>query len=533
MHILKTNKYLQVFVIIISALTSCSGQQTNTNKIAERDTTITPATAYSKLFLDSLKLEAFIKQESATANAASTIRDFYRNRNYQFAWFTETGIAEHTKSFWNLHNNYISDFGDTALKYKQLHKEISAFMQSDSTVAFTPVLLLQKELQLTKHFFEYSKNAYSGKMDPNVLKWFIPRKRINEVALLDSFLSHAGKQVQDWEPLNIYYQRLKKELIHYHAIDKAGGWKEINADKLKKYKQGDTAVAIKAIKLRLQTSNDYVVNDTTIIYTSDFIAAVKLKQRSFGLKEDGIISYAFIKELNVPVKERIRQMLINLERMRWVPQQQEPNIILVNIPEYRLHVFEAGKKIFSINIVVGKEANGTVIFSDQLKFVVFSPYWNIPTSIVQKEILPAIRRNSNYLSKMNMERTGNGFRQKPGGKNSLGKVKFIFPNSYNIYFHDTPSKSLFNQDKRAFSHGCIRLAEPQKLAAYLLRFQPEWTTKAITDAMNTSKENWVTLKKEVPVFISYFTTWVDEEGLLNFRDDVYGHDKNLAKGLFE
>ena len=328
-------------------------------------------------------------------------------------------------------------------------------------------------------------------------------------------------------------QRLKKELIHYHAIDKAGGWKEIKADKLKKYKQGDTAVVIKAIKLRLQASNDYGINDTTVFYTSDFIAAVKLKQRSFGMKEDSIISYALIKELNVPVQERIRQMLINLERMRWVPQQQEPNIILVNIPEYRLHVFEAGKKIFSIDIVVGKEAYGTVIFSDELKFVVFSPYWNIPASIVQKEILPAIRRNSNYLSKMNMEKTGNSFRQKPGGKNSLGKVKFIFPNSYNIYFHDTPSKSLFNQDKRAFSHGCIRLAEPQKLAAYLLRFQPEWTTKAITDAMNTSKENRVTLKKEVPVFISYFTTWVDEEGLLNFRDDVYGHDKNLAKGLFE
>ena len=533
MHILKTNKYLLVFIIIISALTSCSGQETKTNKIAERDTTITPATSYSKLFLDSLQLEAFIKKEAAIEKAASTMRDFYRNRNYQFAWFTETGIAEHTQSFWSLHNNYISDFGDTALKYKHLHKEISAFMQGDSTVVLTPVLMLQKELQLTKHFFEYSKNAYSGKMDPNVLKWYIPRKKINEVALLDSFLSLGGKQLQDWEPLNVYYQRLKKELVHYHAIDVAGGWKEIKADKLKKYKQGDTAAAIKAIKLRLQISDEYKINDTTMFYTSDFIPAVKLKQKSFGMKEDGVINYAFIKELNVPVIERIRQMLINLERMRWVPQQQEPNIIVVNIPEYRLHVFEAGKKIFSIDIVVGKEANGTVIFSDQLKFVVFSPYWNIPASIVRTEILPAIRRNRGYLSKMNMERTGNGFRQKPGGNNALGKVKFIFPNSYNIYFHDTPSKSLFNKDKRAFSHGCIRLAEPQKLAAYLLRFQPEWTTETITQAMNASVENWVPLKKEVPVFISYFTTWVDVDGLLNFRDDVYGHDKKLAKGLFE
>ena len=534
MYMPKANKYLQVlFTIITSVLGSCTAQETNPIKIAERDTTITPATSYSKLFFDSLQLESFIKKESATGKAAGTMRDFYRSRNYQFAWFTENGIAEHTRSFWSLHNNYISDFSDTAMMYKNVHKEIGAFMQGDSTVKLSSEQMLQKELQLTKHFFEYSKNAYSGKVDPNVLKWYIPRKKINEVALLDSFLSLAGKQVQEWEPLNIYYQRLKIEMIHYHTIDKAGGWMEMKADKLKKYKPGDTATIVKAMKVRLQISGEYNINDTTSFYTPDLIPAVKLKQRSFGLREDGVISYGLIKALNVPVKERIRQMLINLERMRWVPQQQEPNIILVNIPEYRLHVFEAGKKIFSIDIVVGKAANGTVIFSDQLKFIVFSPYWNVPASIVQKEILPSIRRNGNYLSRMNMERTGNGFRQKPGGNNALGKVKFIFPNSYNIYFHDTPSKSLFNQEKRAFSHGCIRLAEPQKLAAYLLRFQPEWTTETITEAMNASIEKWVPLKKEVPVFISYFTTWVDGEGLLNFRDDVYGHDKRLAKELFE
>ena len=233
MYIFKSNKYLQIIVIIISALSSCKGQQKNIISTSERDTTITIATAFSKLFLDSAQLEVFIKKESAIGNAAGNMRDFYRSRNYQFAWFTETGIAEHTRSFWNLHNNYISDFGDTALKFKHLHKEIGEFMHGDTTTAISPQLMLQKELQFTKHFFEYSKNAYTGKVDPNVLKWYIPRKKINEVALLDSFLSHAGKQLQDWEPLNIYYQRLKKELIHYHAIDEAGGWKEMQADKLK------------------------------------------------------------------------------------------------------------------------------------------------------------------------------------------------------------------------------------------------------------------------------------------------------------
>lgn len=503
-----------------------------------RDTTITTTTAFSKLFLDSIKLSDFLKKEPTSTNGADQMRNFYESRNYQFAWFTENGIAEHTRSFWSLHNNYINDFGDTALKYKHLHREIGMTLNEDTAVVISPMKMLEIELQLTKHFFEYSKNAYSGKVDPNTLQWYIPRKKINEVALLDSFISRDGKKLQDWEPVNIYYQRLKKELIHYHFIDNAGGWMVIPANTLQRFKPGDSALIIKALKKRLQISGEYKNNDTTSYYSTELIPAIKLKQRSFGLKEDGIINNALITELNVPVKERIKQMLINLERMRWVPLQPEPNIILVNIPEFRLHVFENAKKLFSIDIVVGKEAHSTVIFTDQLKYVVFSPYWNVPSSIVRKEILPAINRNRNYLSKMNMEQTGYSgglpvIRQKPGGANALGKVKFIFPNSYNIYFHDTPSKSLFAQEKRAFSHGCIRLAEPQKLATYLLRNQPEWTTTKINEAMNASIEKWVLLNKQVPVFISYFTAWVDSEGLLNFREDIYGHDKKVAKQLFE
>ena len=524
-------KYFQIFFIVL-LVSSCRGQQKNTNS-AIRDTTITKATSFSSLFTDSSALEAFLKTDDTDVNAADRMRSFYKSRNYQFAWFTANGVAEHTRAFWSLHNNYINDFGDSSLKFKHLHREIDMFMNTDTAVAVLPEKMRATEFQLTKHFFEYSKNAYSGKVDPNELQWYIPRKKINPVALLDSFLSRDGKKLQDWEPMNIYYQRLKNELVHYHAIDKAGGWQQILADKQKTYKPGDAGPIIRAVKERLHISGENKSADTTSIYSAELIPAVKLRQRSFGLKEDGVIRYALVKELNVSVKERIRQMLINLERMRWIPQEQEPNIIVVNIPEYRLHVFENAKKLFSMDIVVGKEAHSTVIFTDQLKFVVFSPYWNVPASIAQKEIIPAIRRNGNYLSKMNMEPIGNGFRQKPGGANALGKVKFIFPNSYNIYFHDTPSKSLFTKEKRAFSHGCIRLAEPQKLATYLLRDQPEWTTETITEAMNASIEKWVQLKKQIPVFISYFTSWVDSEGLLNFREDIYGHDKKMATQLFE
>ncbi|MEO8109381.1 MAG: L,D-transpeptidase family protein [Ginsengibacter sp.] len=531
------NKYLHTIVIALIVFASCRGQQTQVKEV-QRDTTITPATSFSKLFLDSTTLEKFIKDQNASDSDAVKLRNFYKSRNYQYAWFTEDGIAEHTRAFWNLHNNYISNFGDTALRFKNLHQEIDTLLNGDSTLKISPQQTLQTELELTKHFFEYSKHAYAGKVNPKDLEWFIPRKKIDAVVLLDSFIARDGKNLEGWEPVNVYYQHLKQELLHYYTIKKSGGWKDIESDKSKKYKRGDSALVIKQVKQRLQISGDDKSVDTSAYYTSELEPVIQRVQKSFGLEEDGIITASLITALNAPVTERIRQMLINLERMRWIPQQPPGNLLLVNIPEFRLHVFDSGKKQFSMNVVVGKEGHSTVIFTDQLKYVVFSPYWNVPASIVKNEMLPAMRRNSNYLPRNNMERTGtsNGLpviRQKPGGTNALGRVKFIFPNSYNIYFHDTPAKSLFSESNRAFSHGCIRLAEPVKLAEYLLRDQPEWTPEKIKEAMNASKENWVTLKKPVPVFISYFTAWVDSDGLLNFRTDIYGHDKEIAAHLFE
>jgi murein L,D-transpeptidase YcbB/YkuD len=186
-----------------------------------------------------------------------------------------------------------------------------------------------------------------------------------------------------------------------------------------------------------------------------------------------------------------------------------------------------------MDVVVGKDQHKTVIFNGDMKYVVFSPYWNVPPSIVKNEILPAMRRNSNYLARHNMERHNGGIRQKPGANNSLGLVKFLFPNSHNIYLHDSPAKSLFNETDRAFSHGCIRVAEPKKLAQYLLRTDTSWTSEKISAAMTKGVERYVTLKQSIPVFIAYFTTWVDRAGKLNFRKDVYKRDERLALLILE
>lgn len=527
-------KYFFHILIPFALLISCSNKKTNDIRIS-RDTTINPGNSFSELFLDSTFVEKFIELQEFDDSTVNRLRNFYNSRNYQFAWLTEEGLAEQAYAFWNLHNNYINYSKDSSFIDKSLHHKMESLTNDDTVVNASVAEKAELELQLTLHFFQYAQYAYAGKVDPSKLQWHISRKKINPSSLLDSLINTQGKNIEEWEPVSRQYKLMKEQLVNYYDFEK-NNWKEIVITK-KTYKRGDDEMVIGQVKERLRSLGDYTQNDTSSEFTAGFADAVKRAQKRFGRKQNGIIDTELVKELNVPAKERIEQILVNMERMRWMPKEPEGNRLLVNIPEYKLHVYENGKEAFNMDIVVGKAGTNTVIFNDQLKHIVFSPYWNIPRSIVRNEILPAMNGSANYLEKRNMEQTGysNGLpliRQKPGKSNALGRVKFLFPNSYAIYFHDTPSKSLFNRESRAFSHGCIRLSAPKKLAEYLLRDKPEWTSIKITEAMYAEKEKWVTLEKPVPVFISYFTAWVDNEGVLNFRDDIYGHDKRMARRLF-
>jgi L,D-transpeptidase YcbB len=287
----------------------------------------------------------------------------------------------------------------------------------------------------------------------------------------------------------------------------------------------------------LQATGQLVSHDSSSVFNDELLAAIKTAQAGYGLTADGDVTPTLVKELNVPVVKRIEQLLVNLERMRWMPAEPSGELIWVNIPAFKLYVRDGSKDLFNMNVVVGKEGNSTVMFSGNLNQIVFSPYWNLPENIVTKEVLPEMEKDKDYLAENEMEMTGEEdgvpvIRQLPGDKNQLGKIKFLFPNSFNIYFHDTPFKELFKKDKRAFSHGCIRLSEPVKLAEYLLTDQPEWTQERIDSAMNSGKERYVRIKEPVPVLIYYYTAWVDKKNGLQFRDDIYGHDRRLAKKLF-
>lgn len=507
-------------------------------KITTRDVSITAANSYNDLFLDSAAVENFIAEKKLDDALARRMRSFYNARNFQFAWFARDGLSEQALGFWNLHDYYTTYSGDTSLTDKVLNKAMDNLVLEDSlSITASDKSAVSTELTLTQHFIDYSlKNYEKGYVKRKELERFIPRKKEDVMSLADSLLTKKHKDDKYFDDINETYKLLKEQLGKYYNIEKNGGWPAIAADK-KSFKKGTSSPVIYLIKKRLQITEDMPGSDTTEVFNDTLEIGVKNFQQRYGYTPDGIIDAELIKEMNVPAKERVKQLLINMDRMRWMPSKPEGNLIEVNIPEFVLHVYEGKNKVFDMNVVVGKEGNNTMMFTGDLNQIVFSPYWNVPSSIVKKEILPAMNRNPNYLARQQMEITGSDgglpvVRQLPGPKNSLGKVKFLFPNSFNIYFHDTPSKSLFNKDKRAYSHGCIRLSDPFKMAEYLLRNQPEWTAEKINEAMNSGDQKYVKLKEPVPVFISYYTAWVDDKGRLNFREDIYGHDKKIASKMF-
>ena len=292
------------------------------------------------------------------------------------------------------------------------------------------------------------------------------------------------------------------------------------------------------------------------VYQGPLVDAVKNFQRRLGRTPDGRITTQTLADLNVPLSARIRQMQLTLERWRWLPVSYQKSPIVANIPEFHLRAYDENfKTVLQMNVVVGKAfGHNTPVFSDTMEYVVFRPYWSVPYSIAKAEFLPKLAKDPDYLAKKGFEvvdnrqtvvtsgavtgevlaqlRSGKLFiRQTPGPKNSLGLVKFIFPNSYNIYFHDTPEQVFFSKSRRDFSHGCIRLEKPADLAVWVLRNNPGWDMDRVRAAMNGTPSQQVNLTQKIPVLIVYATVIVTEDGVVHFYDDIYGHDAALEKVL--
>lgn len=416
------------------------------------------------------------------------------------------------------------------------------------------------ELRFTGLFLEYGADLAAGRHDPRRVEkqWYIRTPQ----ATIDSMLT-AALAAESFEemraalvPQQEEYADLAAALREYRGIDSAGGWPKIPAGEPVAVGERDGRAPV--LRQRLAATGDLTsARKTDSIYDAELAAAVARFQARHGLDVDSSLGEKTRGALNVSVADRIGQIALNLERLRWIPRSFGDRYILVNIPSYYLQAYDEGQKVLDMKVVVGDEyGSATPVFSDSMSYVVFRPYWNIPESILADEILPKAREDASYLARNNyeivksaddpepvdlsdLEWTGpddGGFpylaRQKPGPGNALGDVKFMFPNRFSIYLHDTPADHLFDRSARALSHGCIRVEDPVRLAEFVFAGDSEWTTPRIRQAMAGSAEdnNTVNLDRKIPVYILYLTAFT-EDGRVNFRDDLYGMDARAMERI--
>ena len=498
-----------------------------------RDRTINKSNSYNDIFLDSLDVERFIVKEKLNDTVALAIRAFYNVRNDEYTWFSSAGLIEQSVSFRSLY----SSENDVDLFNKSLEDRLDGLRTgTGASVRAKDQTSIETELQITQRFIQFAKSNYADMgIALTALGTYIPAKRRGIVDFAN-FVLASNSINNHYAALNESYRLLKLPLQQYSAIERSGGWPVISATG-KGYQVGVSDPAIALIKRRLQMTGELAGGDTSRIFDTALENAVKAYQLNHGFDTSGVVTKALAKDMNITVLARMEQLIINMQRMRWMPVHPDGLLIIVNIPEFEVYVDSNKSVLFQMDVVVGAEGHNTTMFSGNVSQVVFSPYWNIPPSIVRKEVVPGMRLESDYLGKRHMEIIGRegglpAVRQRPGADNALGKVKFLFPNNFNIYMHDTPEKLFFGKSERDLSHGCIRLSNAPEMAYFLLRNSPIWSRDKIDTAMNSGHQQFVKLTPPVPVIITYYTAWVDNKGLLHFAGDIYRHDRQMAQKMF-
>jgi len=529
-----TMRKILILLVVFGFLANVSCKKENDAKKEEKLTakaTTQKTYTYTGIPFDSTLVKDFFVKYPKLVSQQADVEALYKKHQFQYIWYDKKGLNELGDLLYNKIKNLADEGVQASVPYKD---KLDAVLQKASKVKKPDI---NTELLLTSLYFFYAEKVYNG-IDvekTNELGWYLPRKNQEYGAYLDSLLTNPSLINKNENEVVPQYYKLKEILKKYRQIEKNGGWNTIVLDTSEtSFKPGDSSKTIAQIRHRLLITGDVSSDSESTLYDDDLAKGIiKFKQRH-SFKEDNIITAKHLRAMNVPVGERIKTIMVNMERCRWISPDiiKSKELIVINIPAYRLSYFKEGKLELAMKVVVGKDMNQTVVFSGEMKYIVFRPYWNLPRSIIKKEIKPAMAKNKNYLSEHNMEWNGGNIRQKPGPKNSLGLVKFLFPNTNDIYLHDTPSKSLFNEEKRAFSHGCIRVAKPRQLANIIMKDDKNWSPEKIDAAMDNGTEKWYTLKNTIPVYIGYFTAWVDNEGDIHFYDDVYSRDQRLASLIF-
>lgn len=490
-------------------------------------------------------------------SAADEIYSFYSDRLFKEVW-SEKGILTELayEMRFEIRQSKFDGLSPQSYHLALIDAIFTTFESNKKgKIATDPALVVDLDLLLSDAFFRLAAHLKRGKVDPSALKssWEISPKlqKVHYTDLLNEALKE-GEIRRNLETLYPKFNIYKRGREVIRALDEKSksdslSWKPVKLDKT--IKVGDSHNSIPVIRERLQFwgyVGQYELNDPKL-YDSILGLGVREFQQKNGMEPDGALGKNSISGLNNSPQDLMDRAAVNMERLRWLPDTiKDAEIILVNIANYRLDYINKLDTLFTSRVIVGKSYHASPIFSAPMSYLVFSPYWNIPNSIARNEIIPAVRKNPNYLSQKNMEVvTTSGkpvdpntinwssksfpylIRQKPGGSNSLGLVKFMFPNKHSVYIHDTPSRSLFEREDRALSHGCIRLQNPAEFAKILLSDMPEWTEERIKDAMNQQTERIVNLRRKIPVVLVYLTFWADSKGHANFRQDVYNRDAEI------
>jgi L,D-transpeptidase YcbB len=434
--------------------------------------------------------------------------------------------------------------------------ELLSFIKPDSLVKNDPVVLAQLDILLTDAYLTLGKHLNNGLVPYELIErdWknakhtSVDMKLRLRQALRDKTVKESLEQLI---PSSHEYQQLRTIMQKYLKIEESGGWKEIES--IGTNDEGDDQYSFDDLKERLRAEGDLAADEHSHEAYED---ALKNFQSRHGINADGIVGPKTLLKMNISVADKITVIRLNLEKWRWMPEEKGI-YISVNIPDFTLSVMDENTRVLNMKAILGKEARQTPMFSAFMKYIVVNPYWRIPSTILREDIIPKVQKDIRYLKKERIrifkagDYTGkreinprtinwkkvnaNAFpyllRQDPGRKNVLGRLKFMFPNSYDIYIHDTPVKSLFDKEERLFSSGCIRIQEPLVLFRYLMNNDGNEGYENITDLIASGANKTIMLRYPIKVRIDYWTVWADEKRMAQFRDDIYGHDNDLREIL--
>jgi murein L,D-transpeptidase YcbB/YkuD len=492
--------------------------------------------------------------------ASSSLPRFYVQRAFKPAW-SDSGRPLPAAAAFLAALEAATDEGLEPDDYHLIR--IDSLLRVASTTrrrSLDPAMLVDLDLMMTDAFLVYSAHLLAGRVNPETIdpEWHANRREMDLAQFLESAIQsgNPATNLRSLLPEQAGYGRLKEALRHYRAVAVQGGWDAV-ADG-PRIAVGQRDARIITLRRRLEFTGDLVasaITDSTL-FDDQLATAVKRFQTRHGLDADGVLGAATLAALNVPVEERIRQIELNLERWRWLPQDLGERHIIVNIAAFELEVFEGKRPVLSMPVIVGRSYRRTPVFSGMLGYLVFSPYWHVPHALAVQDQLPMQQQDPDYFRRVGMrvfdgwgaearevdpstvdwtQVTARSFpyrlRQDPGPVNALGGVKFMLPNKHNVYLHDTPARDLFAKSKRDFSSGCIRLENARALAEYLLRDTGLWDSATMAKAMTAGVERTVHLSTGMPVHILYWTAWANEDGTIHFRRDIYGRDDRLAAAL--